>query len=103
MTNPTFEILKESLNQEFKVTTDSAIATGAISSVQGVVTQVSGTVFAKDSQGNQGDYIANFNGDTNDGSLKWNISKTNRETAMLVWDIIEVIEANFPDTSSDSE
>ncbi len=103
MANPTFEILKESLNQEFKVTTDSVIATGVISSVQGVVTQVSGTVFAKDSQGNQGDYIANFNGDTTDGILKWNISKTDHETAMLVWDIIEVIEANLPDTNSDSE
>lgn len=103
MAKPTFEILKESLDQEFKVTTDSAIATGSISSVQGVVTQVSGTVFAKDSQGNQGDYIANFNGDTNDGKLKWNVSKTDHETAMLVWDIIGVVEASLPKTSSDSE
>lgn len=103
MAKATFEIKKESQTKEYRVVTDSAIATGNISMVQGRVEQVSGTLFGKDEQGNQGEYRANFNGDTNDGKLKWNISKVDRETSDQVWEVIDTIEENLPASEEEEE
>lgn len=93
--NPTFEITDESVNKKYKVTTDTTIATGSISVQQGEVKQISGTVFTKNAEGAQGDYIANFNGQKRGEEMKYSFSEMNHEQSVAAWEVIETIEENI--------
>ena len=90
--NPTFEIISESVNKEFKVTTDETVSTGNISLQQGEVKQISGTVFTKNAEGNQGEYIGNFNGQKRGEEMKYSFSEMSYDQSVAAWEVIETIE-----------
>lgn len=92
---PVFEIVNESVNQEYKVTSDDAICTGNISSQQSEVKQITGTVYTKNAEGGQGEYIGNFTGQNRGGEMKYSFSEMNHLQSMVVWEVIDTIEANI--------
>lgn len=92
MGETTFVIVNETTRQEYKVTMDTAIVTGSIDRQQGAVISINGTAFEKTSSGEQGVYIANFNGRMADGEMKYSFSEVDKSQSELLWDAIDVIE-----------
>ena len=97
-----FVIVNETTRQEYKVTMDTAIVTGSIDRQQGAVISINGTAFEKTSSGEQGVYIANFNGRMVDGEMKYSFSEVDKTQSELLWAAIDVIEeAIFDDENAE--
>ena len=101
--NPTFEITNEKVNKEYKVTTDETVATGNISLQQGEVKQISGTVFTKNAEGNQGEYIGNFNGQKRGEEMKYSFSEMSYNQSVAAWEVIETIENSIFNNNEETE
>ena len=63
---------------------------------------IGGSVY-NDNNGEQGDYIGNFNGYMRDGEVKYSISEMSRKDANKVWDAIDEIEQNILGTNNEEE
>lgn len=92
-----FEITSSTLNSNYEFKNDYVVVNGNFvkDAKTDVLLNISGTAYRKNAQGEQGDYIGNFNGYMRDGEIKYSLSEMSRADSNLVWDAIDAIEANI--------
>lgn len=100
----TFNVTSSSLNNQYEYANTNVTVNGNY--VKDATTDtlqiVGGSVYNLPAQqGQQGEYIGNFNGYMRDGEVKYSISEMSRRNASKVWDAIDEIEANI--TGSNEE
>lgn len=90
----TFNIKSSTLNSNYEYKNDAIIVTGnfAKDATSDQLQNISGSCYRINSEGEQGDYIGNFNGYMRDGRLRYSLSEMTREDSMAVWDAIAEIE-----------
>lgn len=99
----TFEIKSSALNNSYEYKDSAVIVNGNynIDNTTSELQNVSGNVYEKDAQGNQGRYIGNFNGYMNNEVLTYSLSAMSRADSNKVWDAIDGIEPNIIGTNEE--
>ena len=97
-----FEITSSTLNNNYEYKNDYVVVNGSFvkDAKTDVISSISGTAYRKNAQGEQGEYIGNFNGYMRDGEIKYSLSEMSRQDSNLVWDAIDAIEGNIINTES---
>lgn len=90
----TFTITSSNLNNGYNYKDSAVIVTGSYNkdAQTNTLQNVSGQVYRQNEQGEQGDYIGNFNGYMRDGEIRYSLSEMSRRDSNLVWDAIDGIE-----------
>lgn len=94
----TFNVTSSSLNNQYEYADTNVTVNGNYvkDATTDTLQSVSGSVYNLPAQqGQQGEYIGNFNGYMRDGEVKYSISEMSRRNANKVWDAIDEIEANI--------
>ena len=94
----TFSVTSSSLNNQYEYADTNVTVNGNYvkEATTDTLQSVSGSVYNLPAQqGQQGEYIGNFNGYMRDGEVKYSISEMSRKDANKVWDAIDEIEANI--------
>lgn len=89
-----FTITSSNLNNGYSYKDSAVIVTGSYNkdAQTNTLQNVSGQVYRQNQQGEQGDYIGNFNGYMRDGEIRYSMSEMSRRDSNLVWDAIDGIE-----------
>lgn len=90
-----FNITSSTLNTSYNYK-DVIIVQGSFvkDATTGNLTSINGSCYRKNAQGEQGDYIGNFNGYPQaDGEITYDLSQMKRSDSNLVWDAIDDIES----------
>ena len=90
-----FNIVSSTLNTSYNYK-DVIIVQGSFvkDATTGNLTSINGQCYRKNAQGEQGDYIGNFNGYPQaDGEITYDLSQMKRSDSNLVWDAIDDIES----------
>lgn len=97
-----FEITSSSLNNQYAFEDDNVKVQGgyALNAQDNTLQSVNGSVY-RNNEGQQGDFIGNFNGYVRDGVIRYSLSEMSRQDANLSWDAIDAIEAEI--TSQNAE
>lgn len=90
----TFTVTSSNLNNGYNYKDNAVIVIGSYNkdNTTNTLQNVSGQVYRQDAQGEQGDYIGNFNGYMRDGEIRYSLSEMSRRDSNLVWDAIDGIE-----------
>ena len=82
------------MNSNYEYKNDAIVVTGnfAKDATSDLLQNISGSCYRINTEGEQGDYIGNFNGYMRDGRLRYSLSEMTREDSMAVWDAIAEIE-----------
>lgn len=94
----TFTIKSSTLNDAYEYKASSIVVNGNYTkdAESGKLQNISGSCYRADQQGNQGEYIGNFNGSPrNDDEIYYSLSEMSRRDSNLVWDAIDEIEGNI--------
>jgi len=94
----TFNVTSSSLNNQYEYANEYVTVQGNYTkdATNDTLQNVSGSVYnVPTQQGQQGEYIGNFNGYVRDGEIRYSISEMSRRNANKVWDAIDDIEANI--------
>lgn len=94
----TFNIVSSTLNNQYEYANTNVTVNGNYvkDATTDTLQSVGGSVYNLPAQqGQQGEYIGNFNGYMRDGEVKYSISEMSRRNASKVWDAIDEIEANI--------
>lgn len=102
MANGTFTIQSKIENTQFKYENTDVIITGnSAKDIQNDTLQsIGGTAYVLNEQGEQGNYIGNFNGYMRDGEMRYSVSEMSRSASVKVWDAIDEIEAEVTNTNA---
>ena len=97
-----FEITSSSLNNQYNFEDDNTKVQGgyALNAQDSTLQSVNGSVY-RNNEGQQGEFIGNFNGTVRDGVIRYTLSEMSRRDANLAWDAIDAIEAEI--TSQNAE
>ena len=97
-----FEITSSSLNNQYAFEDDNVKVQGgyALNAQDNTLQSVNGSVY-RNNEGQQGEFIGNFNGYVRDGVIRYSLSEMSRRDANLAWDAIDAIEAEI--TSQNAE
>lgn len=89
-----FKVISETKNTQYGYDNTDVIVNGNYNTntKDGVVTNISGSVYRKNSSGEQGEYIGNFNGQMRNDEMKYSLSEMSRADSNLVWTAIDDIE-----------
>lgn len=89
----TFNITSSTLNSNYEYKNGVVIVTGGYSknATTDTLQSISGSVY-NDNNGEQGDYIGNFNGYMREGEVRYSLSEMSRKDSNKVWDAIDEIE-----------
>ena len=102
-----FVINGSSLNNTYVYDDENVIVQGnyTLDAKQGNALQnISGSVYKKNQQGEQGEYIGNFNGYVREGGeIRYSISEMSRRNANMTWDAIDAIEAEITGSNAGEE
>lgn len=94
----TFNITSSSMNNQFEYANENVTVQGSYTkdATTDTLQNVSGSVYKVPAQqGQQGEYMGNFNGYMRDGEVRYSISEMSRRNANMTWDAIDEIEANI--------
>ena len=100
----TFNITSSSMNNSYTYEDEYVTVQGNYTkdATNDTLQSVSGSVYnVPAQQGQQGEYIGNFNGYMRDGEVKYSISEMSRKDANKVWDAIDEIEQNIIGTNGE--
>lgn len=97
-----FEITSSSLNNQYAFEDDNVKVQGgyALNAQDNTLQSVNGSVY-RNNEGQQGEFIGNFNGYVRDGVIRYSLSEMSRRDANMAWDAIDAIEAEI--TSQNAE
>lgn len=97
----TFNITDSNLNNQFIYTDENIIVDGNynLDATTRVIKNVTGNAYAKDENGEKGEFIGNFIGNVADGNLEYSLSQMSRRESNMVWDAIDEIEANITESN----
>ena len=89
----TFNITSSTLNSNYEYKNGVVVVTGNYSkdATNDTLQSIGGSVYV-DNNGQQGDYIGNFNGYMRDGEIRYSLSEMSRKDSNKVWDAIDEIE-----------
>lgn len=92
-----FKVISETKNTQYGYDNTDVIVNGNYNTntKDGVVMNISGSVYRKNESGEQGDYIGNFNGRMTETGMKYSFSEMSREQSAQVWEVIAVVEENI--------
>jgi hypothetical protein len=92
----TFNIIASALNNQYAYENENVMVQGSyvLDATNNGLQSVSGSVY-KNNEGQQGDFIGNFNGYVRDGEVRYSLSEMSRRDANLTWGAIDEIEANI--------
>lgn len=92
-----FKVISETKNTQYGYDNSDVIVNGNYNTntKDNVVMKISGSVYRKNSSGEQGTFIGNFNGQLRNDEMKYSLSEMSREDSNLVWAAIEDIESNI--------
>lgn len=92
----TFNIIGSALKNQYAYENGNVMVQGAyvLDATKNSLQSVSGSVY-KNNEGQQGDFIGNFNGNVRDGEVRYGLSEMSRRDANLTWGAIDEIEANI--------
>lgn len=92
-----FKVISETKNTQYGYDNTDVIVNGNYNTntKDGVVMNISGSVYRKNSSGEQGEYIGNFNGQMRNDEMKYSLSEMTRSDSNLVWAAIDDIESNI--------
>lgn len=99
----TFNVTSSSTNNNYEYKDNAVIVNGTynIDNTTSTLQSVNGTVYLQNQDGEQGEYIGNFNGYMRDGEIRYSLSEMSRQQSNLVWNAIDGIEPNI--TGADSK
>lgn len=89
-----FNLKASSLNSSYEYKNNVLVVTGSIAkdALTNTLQSLSGACHRKNSEGEAGDYVGNFNSHIRNGEIKYSLSEMSRQDSNLVWDAIEEIE-----------
>lgn len=92
----TFKVISETKNTQYGYDNTDVIVNGNYNTntKDGVVMNISGSVYRKNESGEQSDYIGNFNGQMRNDEMKYSLSEMTRSDSNLVWAAIDDIESH---------
>lgn len=92
-----FKVISETKNTQYGYDNTDVIVNGNYNTnvKDGVVMNISGSVYRKNSSGEQGEYIGNFNGQARNDEMKYSLSEMTRSDSNIVWAAIDDIESNI--------
>ena len=92
----TFQITNSTLNSSYTYTDESVVVTGNYDKdgKTSTLKSISGSCYRKTEQGEQGEYIGNFNGYMREDEVRYSLSEMSRKDSNLAWDAIDEIEQN---------
>lgn len=81
------------LNSSYEYKDGVVVVTGSYSkdATNDTLQNIGGSVYV-DNNGQQGDYIGNFNGTMRDGEIRYSLSEMSRKDSNKTWDAIDEIE-----------
>lgn len=90
----TFVIKTQTLNAQYEYKDSNIIVQGNFvkDASSGDLQSISGSCYRINAQGEQGEYVGNFNGYMRDGEIKYSVSEMSRKDSNLVWTAIGEIE-----------
>ena len=93
----TFDITSSNISSQYNYNNENVIVVGNVK--QDAETRelqsISGTAYRKDQHGEMGECIGNFNGNANNGVVKYSLSEMSHQDSDLVWSVIDEIEADI--------
>ena len=93
----TFEIKSQTNNATYEYKDEKLVVQGNYvkDGASNALVSVSGSCYRITQQGQQGEYIGNFNGYMRDGEVRYTTSEMSRRDQNDVWDAIDEIEAHI--------
>lgn len=100
-----FNVTSSALNNSYQYKDNVVIVVGSynIDNTTSTLQNVNGTVYNQNQDGEQGEYIGNFNGYMRDGAIKYSMSEMSRQDSMKVWNAIDGIEPNITNQNNVEE
>lgn len=101
----TFDITNSTLNTAYVYRNDTLYVSGSYSkdATTDTLQNISGTIYLKTAEGEQGNYVGNFNGYNRDGEIRYNISEVTYQQSQQAWEAINAIERNITGNNSEEE
>lgn len=89
----TFNVTSSTLNNNYEYKNGVVIVTGSYSknATTDTLQRINGSAY-NDNNGEQGDYIGNFDGYMRDNEVRYSLSEMSRKDSNKVWDAIDEIE-----------
>lgn len=89
----TFNVINSTLNTQYEYKDANLIVTGNYTknSQDNTLQSIGGSCY-RNNNGQQGDYVGNFNGYVRDGVIRYSLSEMTRTDSNYVWDAIGEIE-----------
>ncbi|MBQ6378036.1 MAG: hypothetical protein IJJ56_04500 [Prevotella sp.] len=90
----TFKVTSSNSNNQYEYKDNVVVVIGNYNTdnTTSTLQNVSGTVCQQNQDGEQGEYIGNFNGYMRDGEIRYSLSEMSRRDSNKVWDAIDEIE-----------
>lgn len=90
----TFTVTSSSSNNQYEYKDNVVVVIGTYNTdnTTSTLQNVSGTAYALNAEGNQGEYIGNFNGNPRNGQILYSLSEMSRSDSNKVWNAIDEIE-----------
>ena len=101
----TFTVTSSSLNSQYEYKDENVVVNGSYQkdAQTDTLQNISGSCYQADGNGEQGEYIGNFNGYLRSGEVRYSLSEMSRRDSNLVWDAIDEIEQNILGTNGEEE
>lgn len=89
----TFVIKSQTLNAQYEYKDESLVVMGNFNkdASNESLQSINGSCY-RNNNGEQGDYVGNFNGYPRDGEIRYDLSEMTRQNSNLVWNAIDEIE-----------
>jgi hypothetical protein len=99
----TFNIVTSTLNNQYDYKDENLVVNGTYSmdAQNNTLQNVGGSCYRINAQGEQGEYVGNFNGYMRDGEIRYSLSEMTRKDSNDVWDAIDAIELNIIGTNEE--
>ena len=93
----TFNVVTSTLNNQYDYKDENLVVNGTYSmdAKNNTLQNVGGSCYRINAQGEQGEYVGNFNGYMRDGEIRYSLSEMTRKDSNDVWDAIDAIELNI--------
>ena len=100
----TFNITNSTLNSSYTYTDEDILVNGTYEkdAQTDTLRSISGSCYRKTQDGQQGEYVGNFNGYQREDGIKYSLSEMTRRDNNLVWNAIDGIEPHvLPQTNGE--
>ena len=99
----TFNVVTSTLNNQYDYKDENLVVNGTYSmdAKNNTLQNVGGSCYRINAQGEQGEYVGNFNGYMRDGEIRYSLSEMTRKDSNDVWDAIDAIELNIIGTNEE--